>query len=111
MAGDAPDLAHVLAAGHAALVLAVVGLLIGVVAIDAVVAELLRVEVLQEGLARRLAVLGLVGVVPAIVLAVAVLCLRHALVVVAPAREVGCWIFRYTFVEDLILYWVFLNLI
>ena len=56
VAGDASDLTRVLAAGLAALVFAVVRHLLGVVAVDAAVAELLRVKVLEEGKARGLAV-------------------------------------------------------
>ena len=56
MAGDASDLVLVLAARLAALVFPVVGVLLGVVAVDAAVAELFRVEVLEEGQARRLAI-------------------------------------------------------
>ena len=89
MAGDASNLALILAAGLAALVLPVVGLLLGVVAVDAAVAELLRVEVLEEGEARRLAIRGLVRVVAAVVLAIAVFRLCHAFVVVTPKRVGG----------------------
>ena len=94
VAGDASDLTRVFAAGLAALVFAVVGHLLGVVAVDAAVAELLRVKVLKEGQARRLAVRGLVRIVPAVVPAIAVLCLGHALVVVAPAVKIWCFNFH-----------------
>ena len=96
MACDASDLTRVLAAGLAALVFAVVGHLLGVVAVYAAVAELLRVKVLKEGQARRLAVRGFVRIVPAVVPAIAVLCLGHALVVVAPAVKIWCFNFRPT---------------
>ena len=98
MAGDASDLVLVLAARLTALVFPVVGVLLGVVAVDAAVAELFRVEVLEEGQARRLAIRGLVRIVPAVVLAVAVFCLGHTLVVVAPKINVGCFSFCLTYI-------------
>ena len=87
VAGDASDLALFLAAGLAALILPVVGFLVGVVAVDAVVAELPRMEILEQCEARSLAVLRLVRVVPAVVLPVAVFRLGHAPVVLAPAEK------------------------
>ena len=99
VAGDASDLTRVLAAGLAALVFAVVRHLLGVVAVDAAVAELLRVKVLKEGQARRLAVRGLVRIVPAVVPAIAVLCLGHALVVVAPAVKIWRFNFRTMYIS------------